>query len=288
MRILGIPVKISPLLPLLLLIGMVLGLGAELGIALSSLMLHEFCHAAAARALRVRVQELELMPLGGAARMEDIWALRPAQVALISLAGPAANAALIFMASTLAWSEVIGPWTAMLWIQANLGLMLFNLMPVLPLDGGRVLCALLGRAVGERRALRLFARLGQGFGALLLAASLAMFVWRAELNVTLVFAGAFLIASAGREMRLAEGGTMLSLLKRREEIADEGALPVRWIAALGSQTASELLPLIQARALHRVAVYTDDLSLLGVVEERELLKAPGSAVLAEMVPLSSG
>ncbi len=283
MRILGIPVKISPLLPVLLLIGMVLGLGAELGIALSSLILHEFCHALAARLLRVRVMELELMPMGGAARMEDLWSLRPQQVALISLAGPAANALLIAMASTLAFSEVIGPWTAMLWIEANLSLMLFNLMPVLPLDGGRVLCALLGAVMGERRAVRLFARLGQGLGAVMIAGALAMFFWRGTLNVTLVFAGAFLITSAGREMNLSGGGAVLSLLKRREEIADEGALPVRWVAALDSQTAAELLPLLQARALHRVAVYSDALGLMGVVEERELLSAPGGTALGEMV-----
>ncbi len=283
MRILGIPVKISPLLPVLLLIGMVLGLGAEVGIALSSLLLHEFCHALAARMLRVRVLEIELMPMGGAARMEEIWSLRPAQVALISLAGPAANALLIFMASTLAWSRVIGPWTAMLWIEANLSLMLFNLAPVLPLDGGRVLCALLTPALGRQRALRLFARLGQGMGSLLMLSAVAMLLYRGEINVTLVFAGVFLIASANREIKLAEGGTLLSLLKRREEIADEGALPVRWVAALGGQTPADLLPLLQARALHRVAVYSDELGLVGVLEERELLTAPVGERLSEMV-----
>ena len=81
----------SPLPALLLVIvlaALVLGADARLGIALVSLMAHELSHVAMALALKVRVSEIELMPMGGAARVEGVWRLRGAQVALIALAGP--------------------------------------------------------------------------------------------------------------------------------------------------------------------------------------------------------
>ena len=283
MRILGIPLKISPFLPLMLLVGMMLGLGAELGIALSSLMLHECCHALAARNLGVRVQEIELMPIGGAARMEDIWSLRMRQVILIALAGPMANLLLILLASSLAWAQILGPYTAMLWIHANLVMMLFNLLPVLPLDGGRIACALLRHLLGVTRTLRALCALGIFAGATLIAVVLVMFAQHGLFNITLLFTGAFLIASARRELHLAQGASLIGLLARQEALADEGTLPVHHIGAFATQSPAKVLSRLRPRTLHRIAVYSDQLELLGILEERDLLDAHHSDSLASLL-----
>ena len=61
-------------------------------------LLHEAGHMLMARLLRVRVVELELMPVGGAARLESVWGLRPAQLIATALAGPAVNLLLVVWA----------------------------------------------------------------------------------------------------------------------------------------------------------------------------------------------
>lgn len=250
---------------------MVLGAGAELGIAISSLILHEFSHALMARALNVRVLEIELMPLGGAARMENIYQARPAQLVWIALAGPLTNLAIILFASAMAWFSAMGPYTAMLFIKINLVLMLFNLLPALPLDGGRIFAALMGKLIGVNRALRIFVMLGYIISGLLLA--LAAFVWlnNGLINLTLIFAPLFLILSGKRELDLATGATLLSLMRRQDELANEGTLPLRYIAASATSTASSILPRLQSRSLHRIAVYSSELRYLGTIEERDLI-----------------
>ena len=283
MRILGIPVRISPLLPLLLLIGMVLGLGAELGIALSSLILHECAHAYCARALGVSVQEIELMPLGGAARMRDIGSLRTAQVVRIALSGPLVNLLIIMMASACAYLGMLGVYTATLWMRANIAMLLFNMLPALPLDGGRVGCAWLGHWLGARRALRIFVISGVALGIVMLGGAAAMLMLYGQMNVTMLCAGGFLIASARREQQLGEGATLVSLLDKQAALVDEGALPIRFLAAQASLSPARLLTLFRPRMLHRIAVYGEQMEFLGILEERALLDGTDAQTIGEMM-----
>ncbi len=272
MKIMGIPVRVHPLMPFVLVAAMLLGAGADLGIALSSLCLHELSHAMMALMLHVRVQEIEFMPLGGAARVEDVWQLRPMQLLLIALAGPLMNLLLLMLAAALAWAQWMGPYTALIWIRINLVMMLFNLMPALPLDGGRLLAALLAKALPAERAIRVGVVCGRVFSACLLAYVLGMWLLYGELNLTFVCCAFFLWVSAGRELALSRGGVVLSLVRRREELADESVMPVRWLAAFATQDARDVLRRMQSRQLHRIAVYDHSMGLLGTLEESDLIE----------------
>ena len=109
-------------------------------------------HIAAARILHVRVYELELTPAGGAARIENLWRLRPGQAAAVALAGPAVNLMIILTAAALCWWEMMDAETGALLIEQNLIILLFNLLPALPMDGGRVLCGLMSRKISVSEA----------------------------------------------------------------------------------------------------------------------------------------
>jgi Zn-dependent protease/CBS domain-containing protein len=130
---------------------------------------HEFGHILMARRFGVRTPDVILLPIGGVARLERIPD-EPQQELLIALAGPAvtlAIAAILLLvlrvsgshASVMQLSEN-QPFLAQL-ATANIYLLVFNLIPAFPMDGGRVLRALLSSRLGLLRGTRIAATLGQ-------------------------------------------------------------------------------------------------------------------------------
>jgi len=159
-------------------------------------LLHEYGHALMARRYGVRTRDITLLPIGGLARLERI-PQEPVQELWIALAGPAVNvviAGLLALGLTIgnAWqpfghlTPVAGGFAERLLV-LNLFLVLFNMLPAFPMDGGRVVRSLLAMRLGFARATRIAATLGQGMAFLfaligLLAPQpmlllIALFVW---------------------------------------------------------------------------------------------------------------
>jgi Zn-dependent protease/CBS domain-containing protein len=133
-------------------------------------VLHEFGHVFAARAYGIRTSDVTLLPIGGVASLERMPE-KPGQEIVVALAGPAVNLVIaVALAVVLgagfdlsqmaqldeARSSLTGRVAA-----ANLMLCVFNLIPAFPMDGGRVLRALLAVRLGYTRATRVAATIGQ-------------------------------------------------------------------------------------------------------------------------------
>jgi len=160
-------------------------------------VLHELGHALTARKFGVSTTDITLLPIGGVARLQRIPE-RPVQELLIALAGPAVNVVivgLLFFVFQVRFPGDVGDpqhlvqarfWPKILWVNARLAE--FNMLPAFPMDGGRVLRALLAMRLPYSRATRLAASVGQfmaiGFGLVglcypqyFLLLFVALFVW---------------------------------------------------------------------------------------------------------------
>lgn len=139
--------------------------------------LHELGHALMARVYGIGTRDITLYPIGGVARVERL-SERPVEEFWIALAGPAVNLVIAgVLALVLRLQGLFGPasllasWTQSSFLRAlmvsNLVLMSFNLLPVFPSDGGRILRALLATRLGGLRATRLAASIGAGLAGFL-------------------------------------------------------------------------------------------------------------------------
>lgn len=149
----GFPIEIN--LSFVLLLGLVLvAFGGLAGVvvvlaAFASVILHELGHALVARHLGVRVSGIELSFFGGAAKMVELPRTANHEVA-IAAAGPAVSLALGGLGFGLAAITHVSAFAWLGWI--NVILAVFNLIPALPMDGGRILRALLTRKMDFVRA----------------------------------------------------------------------------------------------------------------------------------------
>ena len=90
-RLLGIPIRVNPLFLLLAILYSCLGLGREIIIILAAVFLHEIAHTLVALMLGIKVAEIEILPFGGQAQIEDFTALDPSKEIYLALAGPAVS-----------------------------------------------------------------------------------------------------------------------------------------------------------------------------------------------------
>ena len=171
---------------------------------LASILLHELGHAAQARRDGVPVGGITLWVFGGVAELPGEMPSPGAELR-IAAAGPVVSLVLgvVCVGAALALplpAQVDG---VLFWLgQINLSLLVFNLIPALPLDGGRILhAALWARRRDRLAATRTAAALGRGFGMLLVAAGIVLAILGGDLGgLWLVFLGWFLLAAAEAEV----------------------------------------------------------------------------------------
>ena len=175
-----------------------------------SLLLHEYGHALTARREGMEIDGITLWLFGGVARFKGMFPSAGAEFR-IAIAGPLVSLALGGLFVLVAWAaelpeavDGVAAWLG--WI--NVTLLAFNLLPALPLDGGRVLRAVLWRARGSFAwATRIAAAIGRAFGYLLILGGLFLLVFQGAFSgAWLAFMGWFLLQAAGAEIATSSRG----------------------------------------------------------------------------------
>lgn len=184
-----------------------------------SILLHELGHALQARREKMEIDGIVLWLFGGVATFRSGFPTAGAEFR-VAVAGPLVSLALgiVFVALALAGlpegADAVVAWLG--WV--NLSLLVFNLIPAVPLDGGRILHAALWQGRGDFGwATRIGAGLGRGFGYLLIGVGIAMFVFQGSFSgAWSVFLGWFLLAAATGEARFSAAREALTGFRVRD------------------------------------------------------------------------
>jgi Zn-dependent protease/CBS domain-containing protein len=242
---------------------------------------HEFGHILTPRYFGIRTPEVTLLPIGGVANMEripeDPWQELP-----VAVAGPLVNvviAAVLILLGGFAMTDLqaidlanapLLPRLALV----NATLVVFNLIPAFPMDGGRVLRALLAMRLGPQRATEIAARLGQVFAFLFVALGLFF-------NPLLIFIGLFVFIAGVSEVQagavhcLARGLTVFDGMERSVQcMRSDASLSDAVDIPLASSQRS--FPVVDAQGAPVGMLGRDDLA--GILKKFE----PGTKVAAVM------
>jgi Zn-dependent protease len=177
---------------------------ALLGVLFACVVLHEYGHALMARWFGIQTRDVTLYPIGGVARLERM-SEKPLEELLIAIAGPAVNFVIaVGLASALLAGALIQPLMVpeaayqflMLIAALNFGLFVFNLAPAFPMDGGRVLRAILALRLGRLQATRVAVYVSIGMAVLFGVMSVSF--WH---NPMLMLIGLFVIWAGQQELQ---------------------------------------------------------------------------------------
>ena len=259
-----------PLALMFPLTALLLGAGDDMAALLVALAVHEGAHLLAAKALGVGISQLRLTPFGGAMTLDNPYALPAARLVGVACAGPLANALAMLTTAALAHWRLLQPQFAILSIQTNLTLMAFNLLPALPLDGGRMAYALLSRRVRPARALELGILLGRVVAAGLTAACAALALRWGRINLSFLFAAVFILSSATDERNALGDARVETLLGALKPLGRP--VPVRLWALPADCDLRAALRVARSGYLTLYAIY-DDNRLSSFTDDRRLLEA---------------
>jgi Zn-dependent protease len=174
-------------------------------------LMHEFGHALACRSVGGKAERIVLWPLGGVAYVSP--PMRPGAMLWSIVAGPLVNVILVPITLPLMWLPGHSDLNTFLWTigYINIALLIFNMLPIYPLDGGKILWSLLWFVMGMGRSLMVASVIGMaGAGALVLA---AMYFGGADQNTLWMLAIALFAA-----FQAFTGFKNAKIIRRRETL----------------------------------------------------------------------
>jgi Zn-dependent protease/CBS domain-containing protein len=229
-------------------------------------ILHEFGHAFAAKAFGINTPDITLLPIGGVARLERMPE-EPVQELIIALAGPAVNVVIALgLLVVIDWHGAAAarvfesPNLLTQLLAINVLLVLFNLLPAFPMDGGRVLRALLATRFSYARATQIAASIGQGFAFVFGFVGL---LW----NPFLIFIALFVYIGASQEAALAQ----MKDVSRRFPVS---SAMVREFRTLPETAAlEEAVDALLATSQHDFPVVDENGNVAGILTRHDLIAA---------------
>jgi Zn-dependent protease len=231
-------------------------------------LLHEFGHALAAARYGIKTPDITLLPIGGVARLQRMPD-RPIEEFVVAIAGPLVNvviAAAIYLGlgATMGWTNAIrieDPSVPMLQrvMLVNVILVVFNLIPAFPMDGGRVLRALLATRINYARATNIAATIGQ------LMAFLFGFWGLMGGNPLLIFIALFVYMGAAQEA----AATQMRELARHSAVGDAMISDFRTLPA--NATLGEAVDALLATSQREFPVTDDGGAVVGLLTRDDLI-----------------
>lgn len=256
-----------------------------------SVLLHEFGHAFAARRYGVLTPDITLLPIGGVARLSRMPD-EPRQELVIAIAGPAVNvviAAVLFvvLGQMTDLSEVMrldDPRVGMVakLLSANVILVLFNLIPAFPMDGGRILRAALALRMNYIVATQIAARTGQAIAFVF--GFIGLFA-----NPLLIFIALFVYLGASQEAAAAEMRTV----SERVPVAAAMVSDLRMLSP--TATLADAADLLLRTSQHEFPIVDEEGRMLGLLTRDDLIAGlrrsgpatPAAEVMRRNLPMIS-
>ncbi|ASS74950.1 hypothetical protein CIG75_08105 [Tumebacillus algifaecis] len=266
----GMKVRIHPLFLLLVVAACASGLIVEMLVLFTIVLIHELGHVFVATSYGYKIREMAILPFGGVAKLEHgAMGWNPKHEVAIAIAGPLNNLLMILVAVLLQAIGVWSEWLTVFFIKGNLMIGFFNLLPALPLDGGRILRAAASRERGYRAATEVSIRMAFGIAALLIVVGLVS-LWVGYLNIGMLALGAFLLLSAW-ELRKQMRVDLIRFLdaKRREKRHEPQQ--VRSLVVPETMQVRQVIERFAPDAYHLIYVLDQQKNIIVVLAEDDLV-----------------
>ncbi|QCT01983.1 peptidase M50 [Paenibacillus algicola] len=268
----GTVLSLHPLFVMIMLASVITGGFLELLTLFIIVFIHELGHAAAAAAMGFKVRSIQLLPFGGVAVIEEQGRMNAYKEIVIALAGPLQNVIMIGMAKLLLYIGWGDASFLEYLIQANLMIALFNLLPILPLDGGKLLQALISLFAPYHATLIWTSRAGCFCSLVMLAIGVQPLFTGETLQLNIMMIGLFLAYSNFEDYRNVPY-RFVRFLVQRSSYAGEQSGEAQAIVADASKPLDEIVRLFRREKVHLIYVMNRGGGVMAVLPEQQVISS---------------
>ena len=272
--LLGIPVLVDPLF-LVMLFGLSLfGFFPQTLVLFWVVLLHELAHVLVAKYNDLFIEEIELLPFGGVARIDGMLQLNPPIEIRVAIAGPLVNLILAGVTTFFFDDIPVSEQWLLFFIQANFGMAIFNLLPTLPLDGGRVLRSILTSKMGFKQATERVVFFSKFLAIIIALLGVAITYIYGNFN-SLIFLvmGFFIFTASHKEKREATYLFMRYLTRKKQQLRLARVMDVRQLVATDESSLGEILRKFVPPNYHIVWIVDLEGTIIGKIGEIDLINA---------------
>lgn len=263
-------IKINPFVVFTLLAGFLVGRLSLVFLGLVCIVLHELSHAICAIICGFSISSIEVLPIGALARIDGLFEVSPICEILIALAGPAMSLALGLISYYLYTYNSL--YIFKILTTLNLSIATINLLPALPLDGGRVLRSILSHFVGVKSATIFSCMMGILIGIAMSSYSIIMAI-QGDIAPTYIVFGLLLIVSSLSERKRAMFISIAQVTEKKETLMRQGSLNVSQIAVPTSIKLYTVVSRFKPRCYHMIVIVDDNMCPVGYMSEGEVVQA---------------
>ncbi|AZR73281.1 hypothetical protein BBF96_07705 [Anoxybacter fermentans] len=238
----------------------------------TAVLLHELGHVMTACYYGLKIKEIELLPFGGVAIFEDMLEIDPKVERNVALAGPLVNFGLVLLLTILIRYGCLNPELALFFISYNLSIGIFNLVPALPLDGGRILRAVFESFYGYWKATHWVLQITRVLA--LIIGVWAFFSWiTGKVGLISLLAAFFVYFAAMKEEEQSIYVLMKYLIQKNTLLLESELVPGQQYLVLGDTMTAKVLKVINPKTFTQFLIYDKDYNFLGTLTEVEVIDA---------------
>ncbi|WP_427338986.1 M50 family metallopeptidase [Caloranaerobacter sp. DY30410] len=263
-------IKINYLLFILFMLYFIIGYFSEVIVIFFSVLIHELAHVYLAFKLGFKVNCVELFPFGGVARLEGLIGTEPLNEVKIAIIGPAINlllaVVLIFTKKYLFENQII-----VLFIKTNMILAFINLLPILPLDGGRIFRAILSLNLGIKKATLFVLKFTYILSAVMIFIGVLLFI-RNVYGVYLILFFIFIIIAAKKEKDMAVFIFLKQIICKNQKMSEYGIYRVQHIICLNDMKIKSVIENFIPSKYHIITVIDREGNVIETLYEKQILE----------------
>lgn len=262
--------KLNKVIIIQLLVFFILGFWTNISLAFFWIIIHELAHYFIVLKLGVEPEDLKVHLLGARLEISNFDDLEFREKLFICFSGPLLN---LIVAILFFIFYRIFPFNEYIYsnIEINLVLFIFNLLPIYPLDGGKIAEILLERKFLFIKVNRILSNISYIFGVGFILLSISTMIILNRINLTSLFAGIFILYLSYNDRRKVMYIIMGDITKKRERLINKKYIDSRITSVYCEQNMINLLRLIDKNKFNIFYVLDEDMDLLYILKENEVI-----------------
>lgn len=249
----------------------ILGFKFNLALAFFWIIIHELAHYFVLLKLNIESENFKLHILGARLETKDYECLSSREKLMVCFSGPISNG-IVFLIFFFIYKLIFKNEYIYSTYEINLVLFIFNLLPTYPLDGGKILGAILEKKMIFKDVNNILIKISYSFGIAFILLSILGVLILGEINITSILAGIFIIYLSYNERRKVMYIIMGDITKKRERLINKKYIDSRVTSVYCEQDMINLLRIIDKNRFNIFYVLDEEMNLLYVLRENEIIE----------------